>query len=147
MTVTIGVDPGARHTGLVEVRDGHLETSVTIHAGPGSPLHVPSPLYVAQIVEWLTGRASDRVHIETVNVPRVYMRGQKQMISPASVMGACVVIGAVLAVRPGAVLVAPGGHGQLPDSMYPAALTVRGQKTARKHERSAWDIARSRTYQ
>lgn len=145
--IVTGVDPGARWTGVV-VRDGDLLVRHELIGSAG----LSTARYLAAVIdamEFFPGW----VAVEDLVEPTPHMG----MTSVAGLIGTAQVIGAVLAIRDDAVLVAPGGHGATPDlspgpvldacmaEQYPAGLIgtrERGAYQGRlRHCRSAWDVA------
>lgn len=150
--VVIGVDPGARYTGVV-VRDGdcvlHAETIVR-------PLELQSP------TEWalkVTERLAEiiKIHggkipmgVEGISDPKGFQNGKRAALNPRDIIRAGIVLGAVVALWPDAVVVAPGKNGSQHYTKYPSVLigkrpadlpgSTNGAGT-RDHEQSAYDVA------
>jgi len=149
--LVIAVDPGARGTGLVLRRgDQLLDHTLVERAGRG-PL--PDAVYLRQ-VNAAVGRlfhvaaasrpvvAADAivVAVEDLHAPNPHL-GTTNVLG---VLGAAMVLGAVLDRWPDALRVPPGGHGAGPLAAYPAVLRGPRERRgtgARRHLRSAWDIA------
>lgn len=148
----IGVDPGARYTGVV-VRDGdavlHASTLVrpdSVESGTDWAL-----LVVEQIREILKNFPSTiPMGVEGISDPKGFQHGKKAAINPKDIIRAGIVLGAVVANWPKAEIVSPGNNGSKHYSHYPAALIGRrpadlpgssqGAGT-RGHEQSAYDVA------
>lgn len=129
----IGVDPGAKETGVV-VRTG--ETIWWQSVLTGTP---------AEIVREVRDLWLDLLHpilaVEDLNAPNPHVG----MMNPASLIGTAKVLGAILGAFPEAIVVPPGGNGSGPLSAYPEALRpTRGKgagKDKLRHCRSAWDVS------
>ena len=153
----IGVDPGARDTGLIIIRDDGTVTGATVH-NDGALLPVPTR-YLRDVVDTireLSDTDTPRVFVESVTRPSWHVaknasRGAAS--NPESLLGTCMVLGAVLDAFPQATLVPPGKNGSRPLGTYPAALVSDGERrkpgwemrvgTGKlRHQRSAWDVAR-----
>lgn len=148
----IGIDPGARYTGVV-VRDGdavlHASTLVrpdSVESGTDWAL-----LVVAQIQKILKDfPVTIDVGVEGISDPKGFQGGKKAAINPKDIIRAGIVLGAVVATWPHAVIVKPGNNGSKHYSHYPASLIGRrpaglegdsqGAGT-RGHEQSAYDVA------
>lgn len=148
----IGIDPGARYTGVI-VRDGDL----VLHA---STLVRPQELLsgtdwalscVNQIREILKDfPVFMPVAIEGISDPKGFQGGKKAAINPKDIIRAGIVLGALVAVWPTGLIIPPGGNGSQHYSHYPAELIGRrpaslpGSSQAagtRGHEQSAYDVA------
>ncbi len=146
----LAVDPGARYVGVV-VRDG----DALLHA---STLVRPKPLsgaewaiaVVGELKGLVASHADMPIGVEDLSDPKGFKGGRGAALNPAHVVRAGMVVGAIVATWPSAVIVPPKGHGSKPADTYPAALTGRRPKDlpgsgvgagTRNHERSAWDIA------
>lgn len=183
---TLGVDPGARHTGLcVRVLDVVLD-AVTVDHGDAdgqetvdgdraylravldgvtwlTELHQPEAtrLMRAAYPDELDEEYPIAVAVEGVNKPSAWHQGKKAPVSPKvgwNVARTMLVYGAVLASFPSAVVVPPGGNGELDRAtnggtgaqaayyppelrrVRPARFTSSAYK-GREHERSAYDVA------
>lgn len=148
----IGIDPGARYTGVV-IRDG----DVVLHA---STLVRPKDLHsstewalvvIAQIQTILKDFPMlIPIGIEGISDPKGFQHGKKAAINPKDIIRAGIVLGAVVATWPNSIIVAPGGNGSQHTSHYPVSLIGRrppelpgssqGAGT-RNHEQSAYDVA------
>lgn len=142
----VGVDPGGRETGLVLCAGRVvLEREVVTHHGDKGTL--PDTAYLNRVL--------DRVHhyrkIAGADDPLVAVEGlvkptaQMGLTAVIPLIGTGMVLGAVLAVYPAAVVVRPGGHGSAFITAYPEELRPtrgQGKGTDRlRHTRSAYDIA------
>lgn len=148
----IGIDPGARYTGVV-VRDGdavlHASTLVrpeSVESGTDWAL-----LVVAQVQQILKDfPVTIPIGVEGISDPKGFQHGKKAAINPRDIIRAGIVLGAVVATWPQAIIVKPGNNGSKHYSHYPAGLIGRrpgglagdsqGAGT-RGHEQSAYDVA------
>ncbi|MDA8310697.1 MAG: hypothetical protein M0Z46_08790 [Actinomycetota bacterium] len=141
----LGIDPGGRETGMVVVElDGsqrrapRVARAVLIERGAGET----EAAYVGEVVGALR-ELSDGcrlIAVEGLVVPTPHLR----VIALSGLLGAAVVLGAVLATAPSATVVPPGGNGSGPLRAYPGELVGPGERAGagwRRHLRSAWDIA------
>lgn len=148
----IGIDPGARYTGVV-VRDG----DVVLHAST-----LVRPQSVTSSTDWALMVITDiadilkdfpamiPVGVEGVSDPKGFQHGKRAAINPKDIIRAGIILGAVVARWPTAVVVPPGGNGSQHYSHYPDVLIGRrpadlpgstnGAGT-RDHEQSAYDVA------
>lgn len=147
----VGIDPGGRESAVV-VRRGPLlvASQVLKRAGAGK---LPDSRYLGQVVDVagdyvaanLENGQRPVVAVEGVEEPSWYMNGKVSPANMGGLMATCMVLGAIMAVFPDAVVVRPRRHGQAAISAYPEELRpVRGSgkgKDRLRHARSAWDIA------
>lgn len=149
----LGVDPGARCTGVV-LRDGdvvlHASTLVRDPANR-DPVEWGRQV-VTEIKLILAAGCPPETHlaVEGVTVPKGFKDGRRQPIDPGPVLFTGVVLGAVTATWPAAFVVPPGGNGSQHITHYPPELVGRrppglagssnGAGT-RDHEQSAYDVA------
>lgn len=150
--IVIGIDPGARFTG-VSVRDLSDDTILI------ASTYVKPP--ETEIVTWALEVSSTikrdvvalypeaRIGIEGVSDPKGYSNGKKSPINPKHIMRTCIVLGALAATFPDAVIVPPGHNGSSRTG-YPDVLNGRRPKDlpgssngagTRNHEKSAYDVA------
>lgn len=159
---TIGVDPGARWTGIVvrSLADLLWHTVIDRYDCAGWPGYLDAVEAGMQTAsrEAHAGPAPVTWRVESVVEPVGY-----EFIRPADLIGLGIAEGwvrrAVTVVDPWAhpVLVRPAGHGHKPLSTYPRALVTAaearfadrsrswnrpaGQNAVIRHARSAWDVA------
>lgn len=153
MRAVVGIDPGGRNTGLVVMVDGRLAGGTVIVRKGKDPL--PDAAYLLEVLEMASGYvdAGDNasrglgaiVAVEGLTKPTGFRAsGGKGLLNPLDLAGPAMVIGAVLAHWPGAIIVPPGGNGSKPLYSYPPEIQPRagGKGSDRNaHARSAWDIA------
>lgn len=163
--IVVGVDPGARETGLVVISAGigrlgseQLVASLTIRRDPGGDLLEIPPAYLEDVIVAVSAAVrehdADLLAVESLRKPNAHHRGKLKPIDPAGVMATAVVWGALVgrryytadATAVQAVAVPPGRNGSLPLAAYPEQLRPtrglgRGADKLR-HERSAFDVAR-----
>lgn len=147
----VGIDPGARYTGLV-VRDGDavLHSSTLVR-----PQDMSSTDWAITCLTGIQTILKDfprtiPIAIEGISDPKGFYRGQRAAINPRDIIRAGVVLGALVATYPTAVIVPPGNNGSQHYSHYPDSLIGRrpadlpgdtnGAGT-RDHEQSAYDVA------
>lgn len=162
----LGVDPGARWTGIVLVSafGGRVEKLLyweTIERSAGGVV-LPLPAeYTNQVLAVLNAIESepqlgfDLVGIEGVNRPSWHMGG-RAAANPEAIMGTAWLGGIVQGAYPEeSRIVTPGGNGAGALSSYPEQLvssserrranwkgTIGGPKAKLRHVRSAYDVAR-----
>lgn len=149
----LGVDPGARYTGVV-LRDGDAvlySTTLVRDVNKKDPVE-----WMRLVVEDLKGilvtacPANTRMGIEGVSAPKGFKNGERASINPEYIIFAAVVLGGVAAEWPDALIIPPGRNGSEHITHYPPALVGRrpadlpgssnGAGT-RDHEQSAYDVA------
>lgn len=169
--LVLGVDPGARRTGIVvaDITARHaLVTDASVdRPDDGLRLPQPSPAYLRAVVDRLDELCSAHpiglVAVEGVVAPNPHMNrtngravtSVEPLITTAAVMGA-VLAWACAEGLPPVVVVRPGKNGSRPLGAYPDALvtdaerrSVEGKpwqlrtagKGGLKDARSAWDVA------
>lgn len=158
--IVVGVDPGARATGIVVVdHSGHpgqlsyraelvTSTTVTRPLDDGPLVKVPRA-YLVDVVATVTAAVRDHaaalLAIEDVNAPSWRHAGKTKPVDPAGIIATAIVLGALRgrAWQLPVVDVAPGGNGRrLPLHAYPDPLCTGGKgHDKRRHERSAFDVA------
>lgn len=146
LPVRVGVDPGGRTTGVcARLRDDVVAALLIERIGSEV---IPPPGYVRQVAEevrvlvaQLTGLGwVPSVVVEDVRPPTP----QLGMSNPGGLLGAALVLGALLEAFPSAILVPPGGHGSQLLASYPTALRAPSERAGtgkRRHARSAYDVA------
>lgn len=145
----MGIDPGARNTGVV-VRQGIvlLDFETVIRVGPED---LPLAGYLQEVLRVVLGfwqkHVADMVAVEAVVAPSPF---QGRESGPGfsnldGILGTAMVVGAVEGFFPHAISVPPARMGQAPLSAYPDALRPTAGKGKGKdklrHVRSAWDVA------
>lgn len=151
MAVTIGIDPGATYTG-VSVRNGDELLLSSTYVKPKDTPPITWAIEVSTRIqhEVISLYPEALVGIEGVTVPNAYNQGKLALNSPKYIIWTALIVGAVAANNPNAVIVRPGKNGSQDLSSYPVALSGRRPKDlagvsagagTRNHEKSAWDIA------
>lgn len=151
--IVLGVDPGARQTGLAVVGPtGELLASATVDrpTGPTDPdlLLVPRS-YLARVlgacVEAVREHGVDLIGVERVKRPAWRVGGKVKPLDPSAIMATSIVLGAILGRQwtVPVVAIAVQSNGNLrPLPHYPAPLATNGRgHDKRRHERSAYDVA------
>lgn len=160
-TYVLGVDPGARETGIVvlDVTDtpgigvAPLAHYSTIRrTDTGRPDQVPAD-YLDTVTRAVVKLAVDlnvaAIGVEGIRAPGGFAKGRRHLIDPAGIIGAAITYGAILGALGRAALghrvrvVRPAGNGNLlPLHAYPEPLGTRGKgKDKHRHARSAYDVA------
>ncbi len=149
--ITIGIDPGAKYTG-VSVRDKNIVLLSSTYVRPDTTNIVSWAVEVVKRVheEIRTLYPTAAIGIEGVTVPNAYNQGKLTMLSPKYIIYTGILVGAFANQYPEAVIVRPGKNGSQATGTYPPELSGRRPKTlqgeskgagTRNHEKSAWDIA------
>lgn len=152
----VGVDPGARATGIVLVTADGVVSGVSVE-NPAGPLLPPPVEYVKRVISAVGDLAAPGVVVAVESVTRPSWHVAKSASrgaagNPTALLGTAVVLGAVLGAYPGAVLVRPGRNGSGPMGVYPEDLVSVGERRKSgwemrvgsgklRHQRSAWDVA------
>lgn len=150
-TPTIGIDPGAKYTGIV-VRDGDvvLHSSTVVNVDDLAPLEYARAVVAFVIKEVVLTNPDYPIGIEGISDPKGYNRGKRAPINPKYVMRMAAVAGALAAAFPNAYTIPPKGNGSQHISQYPEVLKGRRPKDlpgsstgagTRSHEQSAFDVA------
>jgi hypothetical protein len=145
--VVIAADPGARWTGVVARRGNDLLDAVTVERTTDEGDLGVGQDYLAAVLAAVDLMSRDFaadavVAVEGLRRPSPHVR----VTNPEAVMGAAMVLGAVLGAWPRAVVVPPGRHGSAPLAVYPPRLVgvrERAGTGSLRHVRSAWDVAGS----
>jgi hypothetical protein len=148
----LGVDPGARYTGVV-LRDGdavlHASTLVRsqdMESGTDWALEVVKQ--VEQIHAFF--KENIPVAIEGISDPKGFQNGKKAAINPKDIIRAGIVLGALVQRYPDSFIVKPGNNGSQHYTHYPDVLIGRrptdlpgssNSAGTRNHEQSAYDVA------
>lgn len=159
MTVWVGIDPGARNTGVVAMR-GRDILWAKVFTNPG-PL-IPEPAYLVGTADaiygrvegafWEIGEDLPRFAIEGVSAPKGFAGGKRSPLNPEAIIGAAATFGALVATFRDAIIVPPGGNGSKPMGAYPRELVSAaeqrkpgwagrvGESSNARHMRSAYDV-------
>ena len=157
MTVLIGLDPGARDTGIVAVYpDGTIDGRTVHNDGPLLPLSRPYMLAVGDVIEELCQNAGGdyTLRVETVVRPNWHVAkaaGGGSASNPEALLGTAQLLGAIIGWYE-CEIVRPGKHGSKPMGYYPEQLVSDGERRREgwegrvgtgklRHQRSAYDIA------
>lgn len=155
--VVIGVDPGYRDTGIVILRGGNIVALCTVHRDEPAPVgtSLTAGDYLADVTETIEAQLAraeihaddvDLVAVEDVVTPSPHMG----TTNPTGIIGTALTVGYVASWAREhdypVVMVRPGKNGSGPSGIYPPELLDRGGIArpggARRHERSALDVAR-----
>lgn len=148
----LGVDPGARYTGVV-LRDGDavLHASTLVRSQDMTS-GTEWALKVVQEVEAIHASydLSIPVAIEGISDPKGFQHGKQAAINPKDIIRAGIVLGALVQRYPDSHIVKPGNNGSQHYTHYPDVLIGRrpaelpgnsNSAGTRNHEQSAYDVA------
>ena len=168
--LVVGVDTGARWTGLVVcigekiIAADTLEMEHPDRIKPAVVCESDAAVLSGALTSLLAAAGVDPhldlVAVESIQAPRGHAKGRKgHLISPWHLMRAAALAATALTVHPVAsararVLVPPGGHGGHPLPVYRsipgsdgllvgARETTGGGKSKYQHRRSAYDVAQA----
>lgn len=159
MSVLIGIDPGARDTGIIAIFDGTRVVSESVHnEGPLLPLTWSYISQVGRCVDALIDEAEGDavIKIEGVTAPNWHVAKDAKRgaaTNPTGLLGTAQMLGALMGwYGEDAVIVPPRGNGSKPLGAYPLELVSKGERRTKgwelrvgtgkmRHVRSAWDIA------
>jgi hypothetical protein len=146
----LGIDPGARYTGIT-VRDNDDPVYSGIFVRPDTMSATQWALESARLsLEVYEEYKPTYVALEGISDPKGFYKGEQAAINPKDIIRTGIVLGALVATWPDAIIVEPGGNGDRHESFYPACLSGRRPKdlpgsnkgsNTRKHEKSAYDVA------
>jgi hypothetical protein len=141
VSAVVGIDPGGRWTGVVARRfDAVVWAAVITREGDMASYLTEIKAAVGDAIATHLLAVDVTVAVEGLVKPTPHMG----VISLTGLLDTAVVLGAVMAWWPSAVIVPPGDNGAGPLTAYPARLVgareVKGEGIAR-HARSAWDVA------
>lgn len=158
MSIVIGIDVGARNTGLVAVDKTVVVAKATV-TNDGELLPIPQDYVdaVVKVVRYWQGLYGDVVvGVEGVNRPSWHVQKQAKRgaaSNPTALLGTAVLLGAVMGVFPECVVVPPAGNGSGALGAYPDVLVSARERAGvgwelkvgsggkLRHERSAYDVA------
>lgn len=162
--VWIGIDPGARSTGVTARLDFDVVAWDVVERGADETEVGPGVDYIRAVLAGIHGMYTTvldtvpalrmvRFAVEGVRRPNPHVnrRNGKATTDPTAIIGAAMVLGAVLADR-AAIVVPPGGNGSGLLASYPHVLVTdaerrkgvnrpAGQSATIRHARSAWDVS------
>lgn len=139
MLTIVGVDPGGRYTGVVSKVGDDVRAACVLTRTTGDKL--PDQRYLTEVIDEVSAQNehADVIAVESLNEPT----GQLRIINVMGLLGTAMVLGAVMARWPRAIVVPPGDNGKLPDVAYPEAIRrYRRLGGPTDHARSAYDVAR-----
>lgn len=157
--IVLGVDPGAKDTGICVIRGREVLACHTVHTE--GELFPADRLYLRQVVLTLS-RYFDRcdpneptlVAVESITKPNWHMGRGGAAANPTALLATAEVLGAVLAHPWPVPIVAvpPGKNGSQPLGAYPQELVSAAERRAKnwqlkvgggklRHQRSAFDVA------
>lgn len=144
MSTIVGVDPGGRYVGVVRRNGDGVSAACVLTRTTGDDL--PDQAFIHEVLDEIAVQLedADAVAIEWLTMPRGHNpEGDQTYITVYGIVGTGMIIGAVLARWPDAIIVPAGGNGDLPEQAYPEPIRKRvrigGPST---HARSAYDVAR-----
>lgn len=159
----LAVDPGMQ-TGVIARHGTDLlawDVVEPIGRPKPRPGEVISPEHLADVLTsvraiWRSAHAMHdvRLVVEGLNKPSGRHNGELSFIRPGDLLAPAIILGALRAMYPEALVVAPNRHGRRTLSTYPEQLITPGerrhgldreapQSSILRHARSAWDVAES----
>ena len=159
MRTVLGIDPGARATGLCVLSGDEIIAHRTITSGgayfPAQRLYVRDVVTTAVLLHDLY--EAELIAIETITRPSWHMKG-RAAVDPTALLATAEVLGAVLGVDwpVNVTQIRPNKNGSQPLGAYPGVLVSPAERRkagweARigggqlRHARSAYDVARHAT--
>lgn len=150
--VIVGIDPGARYTGLSIIDgDENILLASTIVRPVDEDNFIKWSKELATIIDDLIKDTPYiALGIEGVTEPKGFKNGVRSPMNPRDILRTGVVVGALSMHYKDAIIIRPGGNGSRHDDDYPASLTGRrpanlpgdgGGSGTRRHEKSAFDVA------
>jgi hypothetical protein len=156
VTTVLGIDPGARSTGLCVLSDGEILAHQTVTSEgdifPTDRLYVLDVLAVAE--EILTDHKIGLVAVETIIRPNWHMNG-RAAADPTALLATAEVLGAIKGHHwpVDVVQIRPNKNGSRPLGAYPDELISPAERRKKgwehrigggqlRHARSAYDVAR-----
>lgn len=153
----IGIDPGARDTGIIGTHKDRLIFQTIHNDGPMLPLDRD---YLARIINAVDTLLDDlpgaSIRVESVVRPSWHVQTKAShgaATNPEPLLSTAIVLGAILGTYPNAHIVPPGHNGSKPLAAYPECLVSDRERSREgwqtrtdsrgklRHMRSAWDIA------
>lgn len=134
--IALGIDPGARWTAFA-----------LIDTSPTRPEYLNAVASTVEIMAHYDAVSVDVIGVEWIRRPSWRVKGKAKPLDPTAILATGIVLGVVEAtLRRCAhpiVRIGPSGNGRLlPLTAYPGPLATGGKGTdARRHERSAYDVA------
>lgn len=148
----VGVDPGARYTGL-SIIDGDgivLFSSTFIRPQDEEDFIGWSKELVVLLEAVIKDMEYTAIGIEGVSHPKGFKKGVKSSLNPKDIIRTALVVGALSMYYDKAFIIPPGRNGDRPLEEYPDELKGRRPKDlpgsgngsgTRRHELSAYDVA------
>jgi hypothetical protein len=142
-SILLGIDPGAFETGIVLLVDEEVAKASVVRRDR----QLSRGAYVVEIIDtvkdFLSKVKNPTVCVEDVVKPKPFYRGKQSFVNVSSIIDTSIVLGAVLAHYPKAIVCPPGHNGQGDLASYPPALVGKHEKSGkggtRRHARSAYD--------
>lgn len=162
MSTVLGIDPGARSTGLCVLSDGEILAHQTVTSEgdifPAQRRYVLNVVSTAaSLYEAINVHSTydiDLVAIETITRPSWHMKG-RAAVDPSALLATAEVLGAILghAWPVDVIQVRPSKNGSRPLGAYPDELISPAERRKKgwehrigggqlRHARSAYDVAR-----
>ncbi|MDV8005021.1 hypothetical protein [Rhodococcus sp. IEGM 1318] len=156
MRTVLGIDPGARATGLCVLSGDQILAHRTITSEgdyfPAQRLYVRDVVTTAVLLHDL--HEAELIAIETINRPSWHMKG-RAAVDPTALLATAEILGAILGFpwTNHVIQIRPNKNGSQPLGTYPGVLVSPGERRkagweARigggqlRHARSAYDVAR-----
>lgn len=151
--ICVGIDPGARYTGVAVIDSSEVLLASWIFVRP--ELEKDYIIWSRELLRVLDTEVFARfpkahIGIENVSDPKGFKGGSHSAMNPRDIMRTAQILGALSVHYPDAVYISPANNGSQSDDYYPDAL--KGRRPAdligsnyksgtRKHEKSAYDVA------
>lgn len=150
--IIVGIDPGARYTGLsiIDGDENILLASTIVRPADEEDFIKWAKELAKMIDELIKDTPYIAIGIEGVTEPKGFKNGVRSPMNPKDILRTGVVVGALSMHYHQAIIIRPGGNGSRHDDDYPASLTGRrpvdlpgdgGSSGTRRHEKSAFDVA------
>lgn len=142
-SVLLGIDPGAMETGIVLLVDEEVTRASVVKRNrqPSRGAYVTE--IISTVKDFLGKTKNPTVCVEDVVKPKPFYRGKQSFVNVSSIIDTSIVLGAILAHYPKAVVCPPGHNGQGELASYPPLLIGKheksGKSAVRRHVRSAYD--------
>lgn len=148
--IAVGIDPGARHTAVCVV-DNETVLESSTYRRDDEKTSTEWAIQNAEIaLEYTKKYPQAIIGVEGINDPKGFNKKGKAPLNPKDIIRTGIALGAIVASVRNAEIISPDMNGDLHVSHYPSVLCGRRppnlkgtyQGSTRRHEKSAYDIAR-----